>query len=33
MKLVSVNDKEDAYPANNDVVGYIKVTDESFVKK
>lgn len=33
MKLVSVNDKEDAYPANNDVVGYIKVTEESFVKR
>lgn len=33
MHLVSVNNQEDAYPANNDVVGYVKVTEDSFVKR
>lgn len=33
MKLVSVNGIEDANPVNNDVVAYIKVTENSFVRR
>lgn len=33
VKLVSINGNEDAYPANNDVVAYIKVSESSFVRR